>query len=284
MKREIESKIIEEINKGNHILLKGRHGIGKSYLAQAIVRSRKRMKSELWFYTPFCKPPKQIMLSALEFILPTGKDDENWKLYRRGTIIELSQNISAVLKSQKKKLVLVIDELHTISANASSSYHLLMQHSDNVIFFTTATEQYLENKINKPEMKRFFWELKEIQLPLLIKKESYSLFDEFTDLYQTTATKHMRDQVVKHSKGNALAIRKAVEKISKDEIPEITKHGVIRDDAVNLFPVFILIVFIIVGSKYLFRGSGEYELANISGFFGIILLFAMRFFSSFRRN
>ena len=284
MKRDIESDIIKEISRGNHILLKGRHGIGKSYLAQEIVRSRKRMKSELWFYSPFCKPPKQIMLSALEFILPAGKDDENWKLYKRGTILELSQNISNILKSQKKKLILVIDELHTISANAGASYHLLMQHTDRVVFFTIATEQYLKNKVSKPEMKRFFWELKEIQLPILTQKEAYEMFDEFSDLYQVNATKHMREQVVKHSKGNALAIRKAVETLSKDEIPEITKHGVIRDDAVNLFPIFILMVFVIVGSKYLFRGSGEYELANISGFFGIILLFAMRFFASFGRK
>jgi len=36
--------------------------------------------------------------------------------------------------------------------------------------------------------------------------------------------------------------------------------------------------------RYLFRGTGDYELANLSGFVGILLFFVIRFFWKAKRN
>jgi len=287
MRDDIKKLILEEIDKGNHIFLKGRHGIGKSFLAQEIASQRKRKKSEIWFYSPFCKPPKQILLQAIETILKKGKEDKQWKTIKRGTIVELSQTISDLLKKSHRKLILVLDELHTISGNAATSYHLLMQHTKDVIFFTLGTTPYLENKTLKPEMKRFFWELKEIDTPSLNTKETEELLDEFLDLNELDRQKLdvvLRKKILKNSSGNALAIRKAVEQIAKNEEPEIAGQGVVRNEAINLFPIFIFMVFIIIGLKYLYRGAGDYELANFSGFIGIILFFLIRFLWSGRRK
>jgi ATP/maltotriose-dependent transcriptional regulator MalT len=287
MRDDIKKRILEEIDKGNHIFLKGRHGIGKSFLAQEIASQRKRKKSEIWWYSPFCKPPKQILLQAIETILKKGKEDKQWKTIKRGTIVELSQTISDLLKKSHRKLILVLDELHTISGNAATSYHLLMQHTKDVIFFTLGTTPYLENKTLKPEMKRFFWELKEIEMPSLKPEETEELLDEFLDLNKLDRQKLdaiLRKKILKNSNGNALAIRKAVEQIAKNEDPEIAGQGVVRNEAINLFPIFIFIVFIIIGLKYLYRGAGDYELANFSGFIGIILFFLIRFLWSGRRK
>jgi ATP/maltotriose-dependent transcriptional regulator MalT len=287
MRDDIKKRILEEIDKGNHIFLKGKHGIGKSFLAQEIASQRKRKKSEIWWYSPFCKPPKQILLQAIETILKKGKEDKQWKTIKRGTIVELSQTISDLLKKSHRKLILVLDELHTISGNAATSYHLLMQYTKDVIFFTLGTTPYLENKTLKPEMKRFFWELKEIEMPSLNPKETEELLDEFLDLNELDHQKLdvvLRKKILKNSSGNALAIRKAVEQIAKNEEPEIAGQGVVRNEAINLFPIFIFMVFIIIGLKYLYRGAGDYELANFSGFIGIILFFLIRFLWSGRRK
>jgi len=56
------------------------------------------------------------------------------------------------------------------------------------------------------------------------------------------------------------------------------EQPVLRENAVNLFPLFLFLVFMTIGLKYLFRGVGDYELANLSGFIGIVLFFIARWF------
>lgn len=287
MRDEIKKQILEELDKGNNILLKGKHGVGKSHLAQELAHQRRSRKSEIWLYSHFCKPPKQILLLAIETILKKGKQDGRWKNIKRGTIVELAQTISELLEKSNQKLILILDELHTISGSAATSYHLLMQHTKRVVFFTIGTSQYLENKIIKPEMKRFFWELKSIELPALDPKEANELLEEFSNLYEISKPKldeNLRNKILKNANGNALSIQKAIEQLSKEEEPELAGQGVVKNDAVNLFPIFIFAVFVIIGLKYLLRGTGDYELANFTGFIGIILFFLVRFIWSGRRK
>ncbi len=54
--------------------------------------------------------------------------------------------------------------------------------------------------------------------------------------------------------------------------------GAIRDQAVNLFPFGLITLIGVVALRYLFRGMSLPELAGLSGFIGIITLFAVRIF------
>ena len=70
----------------------------------------------------------------------------------------------------------------------------------------------------------------------------------------------------------------AATKPTKPSAPHEHYGGAIRDQAVNLFPFVLIAVISVVALRYLFRGMSLPELAGLSRFVGIIMLFAVRIF------
>ena len=51
LRPQLSKDLIEELRKGNHVLLLGTHGLGKSHLAQELVAAQgKKRKKEKWIY------------------------------------------------------------------------------------------------------------------------------------------------------------------------------------------------------------------------------------------
>ncbi|MEM4347679.1 MAG: hypothetical protein QW802_03745 [Candidatus Altiarchaeota archaeon] len=77
----------------------------------------------------------------------------------------------------------MLDEIHTLTATASFHYYELMQEK-NIIFFTAGTKKYLANKFEKAELKRFLWDLKQVELTPLTKEEADELIEKFYQDYK----------------------------------------------------------------------------------------------------
>jgi len=265
MRAKFKRQILEEIEKNNHILLVGDHGVGKSYLAKELAESRKENPYEVWAYFPFCKPPKMIITELLYFFME--KTGRQISLYKKSSV-QLLEIISNILDDNALRLVIVLDDIHTIPANAVELYKLFMQYSCNTVFFCIGNQKYLEKKRKKPEMKRFFWEFKEIEMPTLSMEES-------EDLAEKLLAKGDSKKLVRELGKNPLVLKHAADKMNKGE--EVSFDPTRSDNAVNLFPMFIVATFIIIASKYLFRASGDYELGNIIAFFGLFFYYLLRF-------
>lgn len=270
MREELKKHILNEINKGNHILLVGGHGIGKSYLAKELAKSRNHGK-EIWLYFPFCKPPKPIILNLLNTLIK--KTNSNSKINYCTSLMDLAYLAGKL--SKKLKVVIVLDEIHTISPKAGELFSLFLEQT-NITFFCIGNKKYLHRKVDKTETKRFFWELKEIEMDKLTKEESTKLTDNLFKKHKIKDNTYLKDRIIRDSDSNPLAIRQSIEALSKNEWDQRSK-GVAKEDSVNLFPVFIVLTFIAIASKYIYRGSGDYEMGNIIAFFGLLFYYILRF-------
>ncbi|MEM4347680.1 MAG: hypothetical protein QW802_03750 [Candidatus Altiarchaeota archaeon] len=76
---------------------------------------------------------------------------------------------------------------------------------------------------------------------------------------------------MQNSGGNPLGIERAVEDLAKEneiENFDLVKHGAVQDVGVNLFPVFIILLMVVVAWRFLARGAGDIDLYALTGFFG----------------
>jgi hypothetical protein len=280
MREEVKEEILEQIEKGNSVLLKGVHGIGKSHLMRGLYKEKRNLKGEVWIYFPYCKPPKQILLRVMQRLLPKGKESEEWKEVKRGTMLELVEEIKERLK--RRKLILMLDEIHTLTATSASHYYELMQ-DKNVVFFTAGTTRYLSKKFEKAELKRFLWDLKQVEMLPLTKEEAEELVDKFYREYKipkSISTERVKRWILQNAGGNPLGIERAVEDLAKEESVEkfdLIKHGAVQDVGVNLFPVFLILLIVVVAWRFLARGAGDIDLYALTGFFGIIFYTLSRF-------
>jgi len=77
-----------------------------------------------------------------------------------------------------------------------------------------------------------------------------------------------------------LGIERAVEDLSRESDLngfDIRKHGAVQDVGVNLFPVFVILLMVVVAWRFLARGAGDIDLYALTGFFGIIFYALSRF-------
>jgi len=280
MREKVKEEILEHVGKGYSVLLKGVHGVGKSHLLREIWKENKGKDKEIWLYFPYCKPPKQILLKIAEKLLPKGKESDEWKEVKRETMLELVEEIRKRLG--KRRLVLMLDEIHTLTATAASHYYELLK-DDRITFLVAGTSKYLSKKFEKAELKRFFWDLKQVELQPLSKEEASQLIDELYLRYKiprTMSSEKIKRWILQNSGGNPLAIERSVEDLSREnslESFDMEKHGAIEDIGVNLFPIFIILLVVVIAWRFLARGAGDIDLYALTGFFGLIFYVLVRF-------
>ncbi|MDI6810870.1 MAG: hypothetical protein QMD80_04230 [archaeon] len=290
-REELKRRIEREIAKGNNILLKGKHGIGKSYIAEELAGENE------WIYLPFCKPAKAVLMQLMEELLEDGRDNPEYKAFKSEYLFPLCDRIVEWLRSEKKNIVIVLDEVHTITPQAASAFNYLIRITRDeglITWFCIATDQYLREKINKAEMKRFFWELKEIEMEQLTGEASYELLSQFEKTYKVRLRGEEEEKIVRVAKGNPLEMRQQVMCAARDAgdskewIKEgrggayplmLVQKGAIKDQAVNLFPFVLLALFVVAAARWLFRGGmAPPELAGLFGFFGLLIMYMVRVF------
>ncbi len=288
-REKLKSRIKSEIAKGNNILLKGKHGIGKSYLAEELAEENG------WFYLPFCKPAKAVLMQLVEELLEDGRNNPEYKAFKSEYLFPLCDRIVEWLRSEKKNIVIVLDEVHTITPQAASAFNYLMRLTRDeglITWFCIATDQYLRDKQNKAEMKRFFWELKEIEMGELMEDESYELLIGFERAYGVKLGEMEREKIMRVAKGNPLELRQQVMCAARDAEDEwikdsdggahplmLVQGGAVKDQAVNLFPFVLLALFVVAAARWLFRGGlAPPELAGLFGFLGLLIMYIVRVF------
>lgn len=291
MREELKARIEHVVGKREHVLVKGKHGIGKSYTIQELAAKNG------WLYFPFCKPPKAILMLCIEELLEGGREHKDYKAFNREFLYPLCQKFVEFLRRKQKRVVIVLDEIHTITPQAASIFNYLVELSrkdQRITFIAVGTDQYLASKIYRPEMKRFFWELREIAMTPLTEAESKELARNLEDACGVTLTLGEEQRLIKNAKGNPLEIQQKIQRVARQNeeraealaasapgsAPAAMEDfgGAIRDQAVNLFPFLLIAVISIVALRYLFRGMSLPELAGLSGFIGLITLFAVRIF------
>jgi len=235
-----------------------------------------------WLYLPICKPPKQVLLKIAESIFTNGKSDPRYKTCKSGTLIEIVDILSGLIESSGKKIIVALDEIHGATGISCSTYHLLMRATDNILFITIATEPYIEKTVTRPENKRFFWELNDIEVFSLDDKESTELAEEFFDKYKIDDKSHI-NRIVRNSNGNPLAIENSVRLLARGE-PEIKNDKMAKDGAINLFPLVLMFLVSLVALRYLFRGMQDYEMASLSSFVGLMSMFAVRYLGKLKKS
>lgn len=291
MREALKARIEHIVGKREHVLVKGKHGIGKSYTIQELSAKNG------WLYFPFCKPPKAILMLCIEELLEGGRAHKDYKAFNREFLYPLCQKFVEFLRRKQKRVVIVLDEIHTITPQAASIFNYLVELSrkdQRITFIAVGTDQYLASKIYRPEMKRFFWELRELAMAPLTEAESKELARNLEDACGVTLTLGEEQRLIKNAKGNPLEIQQKIQRVARQNeeraealavsapgsAPAAMEDfgGAIRDQAVNLFPFLLIAVISIVALRYLFRGMSLPELAGLSGFIGLITLFAVRIF------
>lgn len=293
MREEFKARIVHIVAKREHVLVKGKHGMGKSYTIQELAAKNG------WLYFPFCKPPKAILMLCLEELLERGREHKDYKSFNREFLYPLCQKFVEFLRKGRKRIVIVLDEIHTVTPQAASIFNYLIELSrkdQRITFVALGTDQYLSSKIYRPEMKRFFWELREVEVQPMTVEESKELARNLEDACGVSLTLSDEQRLIKNAKGNPLEIQQQIVRIARqnEERAEVAAlaasgatnasdttedyGGAIRDQAVNLFPFVLIAVLSIVAVRYLFRGMSLPELAGLSGFIGIITIFAIRIF------
>lgn len=289
MREEFKERVEQILAKREHTLVKGKHGIGKSYTLKELASKNS------WLYLPYCKPPKTVVMSCLQQLLEHGRDHPDYKSFNREEIYALCDRFIAFLRTSRKRIVIVLDEIHTVTPQASLIFNYLIESSredQRITFIGIATDQYLINKVYKPEMKRFFWELHEVEMPPMCESESKELVEDLESACGVKIIPAERQKIIKNSKGNPLEIQQQIVKLARlkadkregvnaiDKPTTIDRDygGAIRDQGVNLFPLVILALLSIAGLRYLLRGMSLPELAGFSGFIGLMIIFGSRIF------
>jgi len=264
MRQDIRNKILAELQ-NNNVMLLGDHGLGKTYLA-------KQLLADNWIYFPAPNPAKTNLLLVLEKFIHKGRKN---KIYKKAKPMQINELCSEII-ALKKKIFIVIDEFHMVSELSALSYGFLTE-SKNIRFLIISNKKYIEKAEKKPAAKRFLWDFKKIELSPLSRPESFVFAGKLFEQYKIKRNDQLLAKIAKNSSGCPLTIKRSVEQVSRGEKPDYLSFGEVQDKGINLFPVFFLFAFVLIGMKYLLRITDDYELANISGFVGIIVFFIIRF-------
>ncbi|ADT85223.1 ATP-binding protein [Thermococcus barophilus] len=275
MREELKQEILKELNKGNHILLRGQHGVGKTYLVNELLQENDRA-SQIWLYFPQPKPPKAILLEILKMVLEDGEANEKWKSYKRGSIPQLAQYIANELNRREFSMVIILDDFHTITTTSATAFRLLIEGTKKVKLLCVANDEYVDKLYKKPEMKRLVWELKTIEMEPFTEEEAKKFIEEESSRLGLSLSKQMKERILKNCNRNALCIKSQLEALKKGEELRENEHGAIQDKPINLFPILVILAFSLVAFKYISRGTGDKELYSFGSFISMMLYFAFK--------
>ncbi|MBC8236126.1 AAA family ATPase [bacterium] len=210
--RQSESqKLIENIQKGQHTLLLGEVGMGKTYLLKQLY-SQLDKAIYVESLSPF-KPTLLDIISVLHqngvFII-SGLEAEylSWdELCKKLNRLNLKQLMNALLQNlQGKGYVLLLDHLETATPSmAKKVFHLM---KDTTIIGAA-------NKL-KPSLKKLWWRFEPIELLPLTKEESTKLLWSLISKDKISDEKLLEQIVTNQANGNPLSICQLTDKVKRE--------------------------------------------------------------------
>ena len=264
-------KVIENIQKGQHPLLIGDVGMGKTYLLKQVASQFDRT-----IYVESLSPLKPTLLdliSALhhngDFIIE-GIEAEylSWdELYKKLNRLNIKELMSALLANlQGKGYVLLLDHLETATPSMAKKVLDLMK---------ATTIIGAANKL-KSNLKTLWWRFEPIDLPPLNKEESKQLLWSLISKDNISDDKLLEHRVQNQANGNPLSIYELAEKVKREG--NLTQEGIreLRHQAgvrfIDITPVFFIIGTLVIALRFIALGLNStelYILAGVSGGFFI---------------
>ncbi|MGC9058704.1 MAG: ATP-binding protein [Candidatus Nanoarchaeia archaeon] len=271
MRDELKNKILTELLNNKNILLTGPFGIGKTTLAKEVLAefSQKDPK-KLLLYHPFPKPQKQIFYRIFELFTSKGFNiPVNWKALSMYSLCEL---IIKILEKEDRTLFLFLDEAQLITDISIQLYSYLLN-SGKVHFVLIGDWPAIQKKVLSANYALFFWKFEQIKVEPLNNQEAKELLENYLKVQQKILDESTKAKILSWASGNPMEILRATDRALVGEEPNLN----LSLNSINLFPLFIFAIFVLIGLKYLYRGIGDYALANFSGFVGIVLFFIIRY-------
>jgi len=276
MREEQKAKIVEDLVKGKNILITGSYGLGKSTLAQELMHELACQEKFVVFYFPFPKPPKLILIKAIEKLCLRGLNPPSgWKF---SSLYQLCEIIIKYINGSPFNLVLFLDEAQIITENAIQVYSELLN-SGKVQFVLCGHSPAFDEKFSSLKFKYFFNAFTVYKIEPLSYSEAKTFLDSCLKERKLNLDENTKTKLLLQAGGNLANIIRGLDQISQGEEPNVYTS----QNSTNLFPLFIFLIFVIIGLKYLYRGVGDYALANFSGFLGLVLFFIIRYFYFWRK-
>jgi type II secretory pathway predicted ATPase ExeA len=261
------TKAIEAIAKGQHTLLIGEVGVGKSHLLRET-----QSKVAKAIYIESISPLKSALLDILK-VLHQNDDlqaegieaeyltwEELLKKLNRRNIKELEALIQQNLGS--KGYVLLLDHLETATPSMVKKIEVLMEQTT----ILAAANQ------RKPSLKKLWWRFEAIEIPPLTTEESRQLLWQLIDETSVADPELLERKILTQANGNPLAIVELAQKAGREGnlTPESIRglrHSA-GDRFIDITPIFFIIGALVIAARFIALGTNSTELYILAGVAG----------------
>jgi len=272
-------KLIDKIAIGQHSLLTGAIGRGKTHIL-------KRVQSQIShiIYIESLSPPKSALLEILHGL--HANDD----LEIAGMEVEYLSRAELLKKLNRlniRELLLIVQE------NLSGrGYILLLDHLEQL---TPSSVRIIENLMEcativgaanklKSSLKKLWWRLEQIEIPPLTKDDSKQFLWQLIDRNSIADAELLESKILTQANGNPLAIFELAAKAMREENLTAESIRELKHQAgtrfIDITPIFLLVGALIVAARFVGLGMNSMEtylIAGVSyGFFMVLRYFLYR--------
>jgi len=260
-------KLIDSIAKGQHTLLTGDIGIGKSHLLRQACSQLDRA-----IYIKNLSPLKSGLLEILQAL---HKNDDlevesveveylTWEeLHKKIKRFNIKELLGVIQKNlQGKEYTLFFDHLETATPSMTRRIEPLIE---------SATVIGAANKL-KGSLKKFWWSFERIEIPPLNKEESKQLFWSLINREAIHDAGLLEQIVLSQSNGNPLSILQLAEKVKREENLTPASIRSLKHEAgkrfVDITPIFFIVGALIIAARFVALGMNSTELYILAGVSG----------------
>lgn len=259
------TKLIENITKGQHALLTGDIGIGKTYLLKQVYSQLDKA-----IYVESMSPLKSALLEILQAL---HKNDDlkiedveadylTWsELLKKLNRLNIKE-LEAIILKNIQGYVLILDHLESITPSMLKRIEALME---------CTTLAGAANKL-KSSLKKLWWRFERIEILPLTADESKQLLWTLIEKNAIADAELLERKILTQANGNPLAIQELVGKIQREEnltpesIRELKHQAGIR--FIDITPVFFIIGALVIAARFIALGTNSTELYILAGVAG----------------
>jgi len=272
--QELE-RLRANLAKGQHTILTGAIGTGKSHLLKCVAGDLKNV-----IYVERIQPIKSALLSIAEILHKDGRlkiegvvaEYLEWQdLKAKVSQLYPAELLNCVIDGIRGQgYILILDHLDEIAPSMAFTVSLLM---DEALVLGAARDLK-----DSDRLMRIWWAFDVIELKNLSREESLELLWSFADKDRVEDKVMFENKVLNHSAGNPLAIIEMAKKTLHLEFDSPEKIRDLHHDAglkyFDLTPALLIVGALIVAARFVALGLNDvdtYILAGSAGAFFIIL-------------
>jgi len=263
-REEEQNQLLEKIRKGQHTLLVGDIGVGKTHLLKEVQSQLDKV-----IYLESMSPLRSALLEILQSLHQNDdleiKEIETeyltWdQLLKKLNRLNIKELLAAIQKNLSGKgYILLFDHLETVTPSISKRVEALME-STTII---GAANQL------KASQKKLWWQFEKIELLPLNKEESRQLLWSLISKDNIDDVELLEQIVLNQASGNPLAIQELASKVQREE--NLTQESIreLRHSAgekfIDITPVFFIIGALVIAARFIALGLNSTELYILAG-------------------